>query len=704
MVCNEPHESTNFTYKTMKLPSRINIIRTALFIAASLILFYLFPHRDIDHYTYEMGKPWNYSLLTAPSDIPIYLDSISAQKAKDSIDSNFIPVYKRLTDETQSTIAALSTRINTMPACPLNAAERNRLIGVLNTTFANGIVDQSVYSLIHSDKLPYIRFIKGNTAVTESTSSLRSPRMAYAYIDSLLPGSAYHKVIEAISLAENLSPNVVVDSLASDRLRDDSYQKALAPIGIIQKGERIIDRGDIVTPQLFTLLHTYEQTIREKSSTTSRENIYRLLGQLLYVVTLLIVLYTYLRYFRPAIFGDARSMLFIMVLITAFTIFAFALAATFHGGLYLAPFVVIPIMIQVFFDSRTALFCHIIVVLFCAIIATAPLEFLFMQIIAGQLAVNSLKDLSRRSQLLQTALVVFATYSVAYIAIDVVLTGTIDKLSIRSFCYFGINSVLISFAYVLIFVFEKLFGFTSKVTLVELSDINNPLLRELSEECPGTFQHSMQVSNLAAEAAHRIGADVLLVRAGALYHDIGKISNPAFFTENQHGVNPHDALNPTQSARVVISHVTDGLKRADRFKLPAVIKDFISQHHGRGKAKYFYNTYCNSHPGEDVDAEPFTYPGPNPTSKETSILMMADAVEAASRSLSDHSPEAIASLVDRIIDSQIADGLLQSSPLSFRDISEIKASFCERLRTIYHARVSYPENLREKKSATTPSA
>ena len=211
----------------------------------------------------------------------------------------------------------------------------------------------------------------------------------------------------------------------------------------------------------------------------------------------------------------------------------------------------------------------------------------------------------------------------------------------------------------------------------------------------------MQVSNLAAEAAHRIGADVQLVRAGALYHDIGKINNPAFFTENQHGINPHDVLDPTQSARVVIGHITDGLKRADRSKLPAVIKDFIAQHHGKGKAKYFYNTYCNTHPGEDVDPEPFTYPGPNPQSKETSILMMADAVEAASRSLSEHTPEAISALVNRIVDGQIADGLLQDSPLSFRDISEIKASFSERLRTIYHARVSYPENIKEQKNKPT---
>ena len=304
--------------------------------------------------------------------------------------------------------------------------------------------------------------------------------------------------------------------------------------------------------------------------------------------------------------------------------------------------------------------------------------------------------MTRRSQLIQTAFLVFTAYSLSYIAVEVISSGTISGIDLRIFGIFAINSVLISFAYILIFVFEKLFGFTSIVTLVELSDINNPLLRELSEECPGTFQHSLSVSNLAYEAAHRIGANAQLVRAGALYHDIGKITNPAFFTENQHGVNPHDALNPMQSARIVIAHVTDGLKRAEKAKLPSVIKDFISEHHGCGKAKYFYNTYCNQHPDEEVDTASFIYPGPNPKSKETSILMMADTVEAASRSLPDHTPEAIENLVNRLIDSQIADGLHNDSLLSFKDVREIKESFISRLRTMYHARISYPSDPTKK--------
>lgn len=390
-----------------------------------------------------------------------------------------------------------------------------------------------------------------------------------------------------------------------------------------------------------------------------------------------------------------------MIIITGFILFGLLMAATFPSGIYLVPFTMVAIISLVFLDSRTAFFSYNVAILGAAIVATFPLEFIFLQWVAGVMAVNSIRELSKRSELIRTALLVFGAYSVSFVAMEIIQSGSLAHLSVRMFGYFAINAVFISFAYILVFVLEKIFGFTSRVTLVELSDINHPLLKELSEECPGTFQHSMALSNLATAAANRIGAKVQLVRAGALYHDIGKLSNPAFFTENQHGVNPHDALDPMQSAKIVIGHVTEGLKRAEKAKLPMVLRDFITQHHGAGTARYFYTTYCNSHPDEIVDPAPFTYPGPNPTSREASILMMADAVEAASRSLSDHSREAIATLVNRIIDTQINEGLHNDSPISFRDIRDIKDTFISRLATMFHGRIPYPEH---KKSGTQPPA
>ena len=350
----------------------------------------------------------------------------------------------------------------------------------------------------------------------------------------------------------------------------------------------------------------------------------------------------------------------------------------------------LPVIVTVFYDSRTAFFVYIIELTLCSVVASFPLEFLFVEIMAGTAVIFSLKELSRRSELLRSAAIAFLAYVVSYVGFELMTTGSLSSLSWRLIGYFGINTVLISFAYILIFIVEKLFGMVSVVTLVELSDINNKILRELSQECPGTFQHSMAVSNLATEAAHRIGANVQLVRAGALYHDIGKIDNPAFFTENQHGVNPHDTLNPMQSAGIIIRHVADGLKKAEKAKLPSVIRDFISQHHGRGKAKYFFTMYCRQNPDGEADAEAFTYPGPNPQTREASLLMMADSVEAASRSLSDYSAKSISMLVNRIIDSQIADGLHNESTISFRDVPVIKEAFIKRLKTMYHARVAYP--------------
>lgn len=679
------------------------LLRAALFVAAVAVAVWLLPRKGRNSYHYELGKPWAYSLLTAPSDMPIYLDSISAQRVLDSIDASFVPVYIRDISREKQAQAAYATRVNATEI-GLSPQERNRLINALRNVLDNGIVEQETYQQIRSGRLPEIRFIHDNTAMTMPTATLLSARAAYAAIDSLFEGDEYRKAIERTAMSQFLVSNIICDTAATNRLRGEALQRAMAPRGVIQQGERIIDKGDVVTPELYSLLRTYEKIVGQKSPAQVDSHHYPLLGQILYVTIIFTALYCFLMYFRHRTFADNRAMVFIMTLVAGFLLLAYLMGESLTCGLYMVPFTIVPILMVVFFDGRTAFFVYITEIMLCTMVSSFPLEFIYVQWIAGITAICSLKELNRRSQLVRSALFIFIAYCLAYIGAEVMQAGTIDKINTRMFGAFGINAVLISFTYVLVFVLEKIFGFTSTVTLVELSDVNNPLLRELSQECPGTFQHSMQVSNLASEAAHRIGANVQLVRTGALYHDIGKIDNPAFFTENQHGVNPHDALNPLQSARIVIGHVTDGLKRAEKAKLPQVVRGFISQHHGRGKAKYFYNTYANTHSGEEIDPAPFTYPGPNPQSREASILMMADAVEAASRSLKEHSVESIRALVNRIIDGQIADGLHNESPLSFRDVDIIKRSFIERLRTMYHARVSYPELKKDAEPAPASDA
>lgn len=683
-----------------KLFTKDSLLRALLFAGAVAIIIGLMPRKGNHSYQYEMGKPWVYSLLTAPSDMPIFLDTITAHRVRDSINANFIPVYERDLNTEKTSLAAYAARINSEAGSALSPTDRNRLINALKEMLEDGIVDQDTYRDVKAGRLTEVRFIHDNTAITVPTSHFLSARAAYAALDSMFSDAAFRSTIETTAMSQFLVPNIVLDTVASQRLLDEVMQKAMAPIGVIQQGERIIDKGDIVTPELYTLLQTYDHMSVNRSSRQVDRHYYPILGQLLYVIITLTALYLFLYYFRSRIFFNTRSMVFIMTLVTAFVLLAYGMSETFRGGLYMVPFTVVVILMVVFFDGRSAYFVYITEIMLCAITANFPLEFIFLQLVAGITAITSIKELNRRSQLVRAALFVFLAYCVSYVATDIISTGSIEKVSSRMFGFFGINAVLISFTYVLVFVIEKVFGFVSSVTLVELSDVNNPVLRELSEECPGTFQHSMQVSNLASDAAQRIGANVQLVRTGALYHDIGKINNPAFFTENQHGVNPHDALSPVQSARIVINHITDGLKRAEKAKLPGVITDFIREHHGRGRAKYFYNTYCNTHPDEVVDASPFTYPGPNPQTREISILMMADAVEAASRSLTEHTVPAITELVNRIIDGQIRDGLHDQSPISFRDVAVIKNAFVERLRTMYHARVSYPDLIKEENRDT----
>lgn len=674
-----------------KIFTRNNILRSLLFAAAAAIVLFIMPGAESGRYEYALGKPWTYQLLTAPVDMPVYLDTITAQHVRDSITHAFVPVYTRDTNAEKSALAAYATRVNSNSEIDLDPNERNALIGALRKLLDDGVVDQETYREVRTGQLTEVRFIRDNTAITIPTTNFRSARAAYASLDSVFPQPHFRKAIEITALSKFLPPTISIDSAASQRLFEELLQKAMAPIGVIQQGERIIDKGDVVTPELYTLLRTYDRLSGDKSQRKVDAHHYPMLGRLLYIILILGSLYLYLAFFRRNIFSDIRSMVLIMALLVGVAVIAFAMAETFRAGLYMMPFTVVAVMMTVFFDTRTAFFIFLMEIMICAMIAVMPLEFIYMQLVAGVVAITSLRELDRRSQLVRAALFIYLAYSLSYVAVEVMQVGTIEKINVRMFGWLGINAVLISFAYVLVFIIEKLFGLTSAVTLVELSDVNHSVLRELSEGCPGTFQHSMQVSSLASEAARRIGANVQLVRTGALYHDIGKINNPAFFTENQHGVNPHDALNAVQSARIVINHVTDGLRRAEKAKLPQVIKDFISEHHGAGKAKYFYNTWANAHPGENIDSAPFTYPGPNPQSRETSVLMMADAVEAASRSLKEYTTESITGLVNRIIDGQIADGLHNESPISFRDVKIIKEAFIERLRTMYHARVSYPE-------------
>lgn len=665
-----------------------------IFVVATVVMVYFMPRDSRHKYNYEANRPWNYSLLTAPFDITIYRDSATVKAMTDSVERTMVPIYRRDSDVGARAIDAVTS------ADSLPQGVRRRLVSILRDLYGRGIVDQGTATLISRGSLPEVKFNENNVNISYATGSFVSQRDAYALIDSLNHDADGRRAMQALNMASLLQPNIVEDKEATKQYHEALIQPIVAGIGVIQKGERIISQGDIVTPQLYQILQNYESTLDKQSSNDRRRLGNTLTGQSLFVMLMVGLIYGFMVMYYPRKLERPKELLALMILVVLFFVLTVAMSRAFASGAYLSPIAILPIMVSVFYDSRTAFFVYVVEVVLCSVLSAFPLEFIFIELVAGTAVIFSIKDLSRRSELLRSAAIGFGGYLAAYVGVELMTAGSLGALSWRVIGFFGVNAVLISFAYILILIFEKLFGMVSVVTLVELSDINTPLLRELSQECPGTFQHSMAVSNLATEAAHRIGANVQLVRAGALYHDIGKIDNPAFFTENQYGVNPHDALTPLQSARIITRHISDGLKRAEKEKLPGLVKDLIVQHHGKGKAKYFYNTYCRMHPDEEVDPEPFTYPGPNPQTKEASLLMMADTVEAASRSLTDYSQEAIRGLVDRLIDAQVADGLHNDSQLSFRDIKEIKECFIQRLRSMYHARVSYPADVKHKEKSS----
>lgn len=661
------------------------LIITLMFVAAAALMIYFMPRDNRNRYAYEENRPWSYSLLTAPFDITVYRDSATVKRMTDSVDRAFIPVFRRDEAVQARILGAIEASHN------LSRQTKAQLSRTVTELYDQGIVSFEIGAAIARGDLPEVKFNENNVSRSRPTEQFRSRRDAYALLDSLFHDSPERPVIQSLGLSSLLLPNIVRDDRASDQYRETLLQPIVSGIGVVQQGEKIIDRGDIVTPQIYQVLKTYEATLDRKALDSSSEQLYTLLGQLLYVAVVMCLLVFYFHLYYPDQLSNAKAMAALMVLMVGFFIFAVALGKSFVSGLYIEPLAILAIVVLVFFDARTAFFVYTMEVLLCSVLSAFTLEYIFIEITAGAAVVFSLKELSKRSHLLRSALIAFVAYSLGYVAVELMSAGNFSALSGKLFGYFAINAVLISFAYILIFIFEKVFGMISVVTLVELADINNPLLSELSTECPGTFQHSLSVSNLASEAAKRIGANVQLVRAGALYHDVGKIDNPAFFTENQHGVNPHDLITPLQSARIITGHIPDGLRRADHAKLPQVIKDLIAQHHGRGTARYFLTMEQRAHPDQEVDPEPFTYPGPDPQTREASLLMMADTVEAASRSLTDHSEEAISALVNRLIDAQVAEGRHSQSPLSFRDIATIKQTFISRLRTMFHARISYPD-------------
>ena len=676
-------------YSSRRLKWRNFLSRTLLVLITVLLIVWALPRNENKQFRYDIGKPWMYGSFIAKFDFPIYKTDEAIKEQEDSLLETYQPYYNYdPAVEKKQVSKFLADYQNGIPGLPHNYV---RLIADrLHRLYQAGIMDTPEYNEAYRDSTSQVRLVNGNNAQSIALACVYSTLSAYEqlFIDEQI--AMQRPILQRCNLNNYIEPNLIYDKGRSETERNDLLSSIPPASGMVMSGQKVIDRGDIVDEYTYRVLSSFEREIKRRSATQTQIT-NTIIGQVIFV-TLMVFLFTmYLGLFRRDYFNKPRSIAMLYTLITLFPVVVSLMMRHNFLSVYMLPFAMVPIFVRVFMDSRTAFVCHVTMILICTTAVRYQYEFIIIQLVAGLIAIYSLRELTRRAQVFKTAILVGIGSTFVYLALQLMQDNDFSSMDHDMYYHFVVNAVLLLIAYPMMYIIEKMFGFVSSVTLFELSNTNRGLLRDLSEIAPGTFQHSITVGNLAAEIANKIGANALLVRTGALYHDIGKMKNPVFFTENQAGVNPHDTLTYQESARIIISHVTEGVKLAERENLPTIIRDFIVTHHGTGITKFFYIKYKNEHPEEAVDSAPFTYPGPNPFTREQAILMIADGVEAASRSLPEYTEESISTLVNRMIDQDVTDGYFKECPITFRDLAIAKLVLIERLKAIYHTRISYPE-------------
>ncbi|MDD6378722.1 MAG: HDIG domain-containing protein [Prevotella sp.] len=664
--------------------------RAVLSLVTIAVIVLLLPRRQSKLFNYEVGQVWRYPALNAQFDFPVFKTDEAIKAERDSVVRQYQPYFNYNDDVEKQQVERFRENFkNGIPG--LKGGDWvNYIANRLHALYQRGIIDPTVETQLEHKGESSVRIVVGKEAVSESRDSIMTTINAYErlFMDPRLGPN--RTLLQSCNLNEYIEANLVYDKDRNLAEEDDLLNTVTPASGLVQQGERIIDNGSVVDEYKARVLSSYEKALAEHNA-GGNEITSTLIGQTI-IVSILVILFTlYLVLFRKDYFVKPRNITMLYVMIVIFPMLTSMLMRYNKFSVYLIPFAMAPIFIRVFMDSRTAGVTHVTTILISAIAVKYQYEFIVVQLVGGLIAIYSLRELSKRSQLFLTALLVVIGEAAAYLSLQLIQVDSLTKLDGTMYYHLMISGFLLLFTYPLMLVVEKTFGFVSTVTLFELSNTNNELLRRLSQVAPGTFQHSIMVGNLAAEVANKIGAKGQLVRTGALYHDIGKMTNPAFFTENQASVNPHDKLTEKESAAIIISHVTEGLKMAEKYNLPRVIRDFISTHHGEGLTMYFYVKYKNAHPDEEVDPEPFRYPGPNPFTREQAILMMCDTVEAASRSLNEYTEENISKLVNTLIDNQVAQGYFRDCPITFRDVTVAKQTLIERLKSIYHTRIQYPK-------------
>lgn len=668
-----------------------------LIIIGIAAIVYIFPKQGKFQYEFQnlKGKPWYHEDLIAPFDFAIKKSADELEIEKAEIIKSAKPYFKYDNSIVDARKLLLTTEFAAKWDDKKNkkTKEKNLVVAVkiLDSIYSKGIIEPT--DVIENKPGDYsIYVLNYNVAEEHDLKDFYTITSAYEYMHTqLLDNESKVDAKFILPLLENsIAHSLFYDKETSDKVLKQSIDDISPSRDIILKDQSIVSKGDIIDAKKFQLLQSLKWEYEEQAGGTV-SYFFILLGQILIVTLCLALLIVFLAFFRNDIFLDNTKIIFILILIILQVLMTRLSVNTQSFSIYLLPFCILPIIIRAFYDTRIALFVHLITVLIISFMAPSRFEFAFIQLVTGMMAIFSIVNMHNRSQIFISAALIFLTYSLAFIGITIIQEGGIDVMTWHDFAWFGISAMLTLFSYPLIFVFEKIFGFISDVSLLELSDTNGKLLRELASRAPGTFQHSLQVANLAEEAIYSIGGNALLVRTGALYHDIGKMEMPMYFIENQaNGINPHEDLNYDESAAIIIGHVIKGIEIAKRNNLPEQIIDFIRTHHGTTITAYFYRSFQKAFPDEQIDVEKFRYPGPIPFSKETAVLMMADSVEAASRSLKKYDVDSIDSIVDLIINTQIEQNQFMNSDITFKDIYTLKKIFKKKLMNVYHLRVEYP--------------
>ncbi|MBE9467353.1 MAG: HDIG domain-containing protein [Bacteroidetes bacterium] len=684
--------------------------KTLLFLITVVIILFLFPSQGKFRFEFQKGSPWKHQNLIAPFNFAIQKSGKEISAEKDSILNNFKPYFK-FDNKIQKTQLDLfhknfKNNFKNFANKNISKAKTNVLKTefltycdiILNNIYINGVVQFSEI-LKQTKKGSSIIVVKNNVAEERDISKIFTPKISYNYIKQNIikkfetnnKSSDKINFLNSLKLYDYVVPNLFYDEETSNKIKQNLINDLSLTKGMVQAGELIVTKGEIINTKKFLILKSLRSEY-EKSLGSSTNYHLILLGQIILIFASVLVLFLFLYNFRKEILKHNLKTSFILLLVLLMVFTSSRVIKSDTVSLNIIPFAILPIIISTFYDDRLALFIHTITILLIGFIVPNGFEFVFLQFIVGIVAIFSLSQIHRRGQLFVSSILVVISYCIVYFGMAIIQEGNIREINLYNFAWFAGNGLLLLSAYPLIYLFEKMFGFLSDISLMELSDTNNTLLRQLAEKAPGSFQHSLQVASLAEEAIFKLGGNPLLVRTGALYHDIGKSLNPEYFTENQiAGTNPHDKLSFEKSAEIIIEHVTKGVELAKKNKLPHQIISFIETHHGTTQAKYFYRSFMNKYPDKKIDISKYTYPGPAPFSKETAVLMMADSIEAASRSLKVYTDKTINDLIDTIINSQIDEGQFNNVELTFKDINSLKNIFKNKIKNIYHTRIEYPE-------------